>query len=673
MSKLKQSLGLQKKTGKEGKKAFESIGKSLKTMAIAAAGAWAAIKTISVAIDSIKAGEQLKTLETQFDTLAERAGFSGEEVKNGMIKAADGLIGVADILKVANEQVVAFGKSAERLPEVMELARRASRTTGKSVQETFIQLTQILKQGSAEGLKQFGIMLDQKSVLEDFAIAHGEQANALTQQGKATAVLNAALKEGQRIYGGIDETTMQTSDSVTRFKVAIDDLKEAIGQLMNVKYGKWFRDLTDSFTIFSKQQEAQANLEKQLSSNDPLEKLYAKRQIQLKRLGDTSVRQMESQKDIYAKGLDWAFGWAIAESKGLTLKDMQIKAQERRLKVTNKEIEALEKARGIDKKADREKEEAALKREQEFTNALVSRDNQIKSAQKINQLEMQAISARLILADSEENLGNIIEARQDQMLENLQTELQNLDLLRDKKILKHEEWLVAKQALEVQYQAQLAELSKQEGQIRSDFFQDQIDTTEDSWDSFFTGFSLQLQKSASETKTLAQLGSQTADSFKNNFAQAFVDIGSGAATFGQAMTKAFLAPIAELAAAAGKAIMLQGFAGAPFTLWKVPIGASLLALSGVLSAAAGSGTPVASSAGGATGSAGGTRSEVPNFQVADDVPGTAEEEEMKRKFVSITIEGNYFDTEETRSRLVEMIREESDATDFKVQSVGGGL
>jgi hypothetical protein len=48
-------------------------------------------------------------------------------------------------------------------------------------------------------------------------------------------------------------------------------------------------------------------------------------------------------------------------------------------------------------------------------------------------------------------------------------------------------------------------------------------------------------------------------------------------------------------------------------------------------------------------------------------------EAQKRKAVTIQIQGSYFETEETRTRLVQMVREASDATDFKILSVGGGV
>jgi hypothetical protein len=44
--------------------------------------------------------------------------------------------------------------------------------------------------------------------------------------------------------------------------------------------------------------------------------------------------------------------------------------------------------------------------------------------------------------------------------------------------------------------------------------------------------------------------------------------------------------------------------------------------------------------------------------------------EQQKKVVTVQVQGHYFETEATKTRLVEMIRESSDATDFTIKQVG---
>ena len=53
------------------------------------------------------------------------------------------------------------------------------------------------------------------------------------------------------------------------------------------------------------------------------------------------------------------------------------------------------------------------------------------------------------------------------------------------------------------------------------------------------------------------------------------------------------------------------------------------------------------------------------FLVAPNVP-----QAEKGKSVSLQIMGNYFETQETQKQIMEMIRKESDATDFKYAQIG---
>lgn len=44
--------------------------------------------------------------------------------------------------------------------------------------------------------------------------------------------------------------------------------------------------------------------------------------------------------------------------------------------------------------------------------------------------------------------------------------------------------------------------------------------------------------------------------------------------------------------------------------------------------------------------------------------------EEERKAVTLQVMGDYFETEQTKTRLVDLIREANDATDFKFVQIG---
>jgi len=95
-------------------------------------------------------------------------------------------------------------------------------------------------------------------------------------------------------------------------------------------------------------------------------------------------------------------------------------------------------------------------------------------------------------------------------------------------------------------------------------------------------------------------------------------------------------------------------------------GGGLLALSGLLRSMAGG---KASSSGGTipTGSLNGSGIDVASGSAS---PNAAQFQSPRRQ-ATIQVMGNYFETEQTRTRLMEMMREATDYTDFKYVQIGG--
>ena len=96
---------------------------------------------------------------------------------------------------------------------------------------------------------------------------------------------------------------------------------------------------------------------------------------------------------------------------------------------------------------------------------------------------------------------------------------------------------------------------------------------------------------------------------------------------------------------------------------KVAEGGALLALSGLIRGLAGGGGGGGSSSSGGGGGAG----SAPGPATGLEKPHL---DETQKKSVTIQVQGNYFETEQTKTRITEMIRETSDATDYKFQQIG---
>jgi len=140
----------------------------------------------------------------------------------------------------------------------------------------------------------------------------------------------------------------------------------------------------------------------------------------------------------------------------------------------------------------------------------------------------------------------------------------------------------------------------------------------------------------------------------NNLGQAFKDIGSGAKDAGQAMSDAMAGAIGDMAENQGQLMIAAGLW--PFNPLVLAGGAALMALAGALKGKGGGSSGVSGGGGMAPST------------VSSPAPNIAQTE--KGKSVTLQIMGHYMETEQTQRTIMEMIRKESDATDFKYQQIG---
>jgi hypothetical protein len=145
----------------------------------------------------------------------------------------------------------------------------------------------------------------------------------------------------------------------------------------------------------------------------------------------------------------------------------------------------------------------------------------------------------------------------------------------------------------------------------------------------------------------------------------FKSLAKGGKEAAKAMKAAFLNMLADRAEGEGQLKIASGLF--PPNPGMLASGAALLALGGILRSAAGGGE------GGSIGAADraaavseGPRTDPEEFRRPDVT------EDKKGKSVTVAIQGNYFETEQTRRALLEMIRAETDATSFQYVQISQG-
>lgn len=308
-----------------------------------------------------------------------------------------------------------------------------------------------------------------------------------------------------------------------------------------------------------------------------------------------------------------------------------------------------------------------------------------------SQADMQVVQNRIatntMLLENATSFANYEAALQDQRLK-LEQELQlQIAAIRQNATLsaqQQEQQVVAAEQQAAQKRIQLEEqVAAQKQKIGANALKQEGLMKQIS----LQGYQTQSQSMIAMWGNTHQLMTSFSQNFANNAGQAFQDLGAGTKTVAQAMKAALLGAIADEAIARGMVMMAMSIF--PPNPLGFAAGAALVALGGFLKSQAGGHSKLNAGAAGA-GAGGLAQVETPKvelepikqnkntfgssepntFQATPAAQAEVQQQELKRRSVTLVVNGNIFETDQTRQRLMDLIRQETDATDFKYQQVG---
>jgi hypothetical protein len=212
---------------------LESLISTITSLGVTAGIVGASILAIKESMDLVFEAETIDAVNKQFEILSDNAGIVGSSLKKGLEDAANGLVDTTTLLKDANSAIVKLGDGAERLPEIMELARKSSVLTGKDISTSFNDIIQAVTTGRTRMLASMGIIIDQKKAYDDYAKSMGILTSEMTKTNQQHAILNALLTTGKDNLAGIDPNLKAATTSWGQLKVALTEIGELSAVLWN--------------------------------------------------------------------------------------------------------------------------------------------------------------------------------------------------------------------------------------------------------------------------------------------------------------------------------------------------------------------------------------------------------------------------------------------------------
>lgn len=183
------------------------------------------------------AGEQVNAINTQFANVATSAGLAADQFGQSIITATQGLIDDEDALKIATQGIIALGDQASKIPAIMDAARGASRALGKDFKTTFEDLSTFVEFGNARVLRNYGIVLDLEKAYAAAAKSIGVATSALTEQQKQQVRANLVLDEVPTKFGAAAASVTPLKDALDRLKVSSGNAVDGLAVSLNSTLG----------------------------------------------------------------------------------------------------------------------------------------------------------------------------------------------------------------------------------------------------------------------------------------------------------------------------------------------------------------------------------------------------------------------------------------------------
>lgn len=678
----------------------------LVTASVVALGA-----AVKGSFDLTLAGEKLLKIDKQFESLSTSAGIAGDKLKDAFITSLDGLIDDSDAIQALNKSIVTLGLKAGQLPQVMELARKATNLFGGDVVNNFEAINQAIATGATRQLRGLGLIINSDEAYAKYAKSIGVTKDLLTESGKQQALLNEVLEKGEAKFAGVALRSDNLTESLQRLKVESNNSLEDFQKSFAKSFGPPATRLIDFITekikggiglkelaaivvspssvlsaLTSQATRAAAGLDLTVLSVEDLKTKITESYSTIdglnKRIIDLTAQRKEAKDISTIARLD---NDLRATKTSAIEAEKQLKSLYSALNLklgpedlsTTLPVGAKKPTIADDSVDQKFLSEATMKREKELTDFLLQQ-NQARLNSKI-QTNVIALNNTLTNAAklqlTEENLDiqdKLREEQKNQQIAAIRLKYKD-DTLNNKVDEK-----IALQAIEENFAQQRIQAEQNRFQQLKLLNQQFVFEQTTGFQTVLSGFQLMSDgMNEAATKTNESLSKQFKDLGETIFNSVGSRVGSAFQAFGSALRKgedagqAFVntmgKQIAEIASQIGNFFIQAGIArvaasyGADGTGYvMIAAGAALNVIGGMISASIGGG----GSSGGSSSDTGGGIASTPSTPTTELAPAQKVEPNTN---VQVVIQGDVLDSDESGSRIVNLINQAFDKKGVVIQ------
>lgn len=227
MKKARKSVGGLNKNVKDVKRSMDKFEGTIRNITGAIGGIFALRKAWDLAFDATK----FQQAEQAFANLAASHGENSQKMINNLIRVSKGTISTANLMQSAGTAML-LGIPADKLEDMMKIARATARITGQSMQEAFQDIAKGIGRQSKLVLDNLGIIVKAEDANRRYAEAMNITGRALTDTEKKQAFINETMRAGADLAERINAQALTSAEAMEKFKATIENLRISLGKIL---------------------------------------------------------------------------------------------------------------------------------------------------------------------------------------------------------------------------------------------------------------------------------------------------------------------------------------------------------------------------------------------------------------------------------------------------------
>ncbi|MBN2060699.1 MAG: hypothetical protein JW882_09825 [Deltaproteobacteria bacterium] len=232
--KVQEFAGQSERGFKQAEQSAKSFSQGLQDTWAKAKAAWVEITAVALALkkayDMAYQAAQFREREQAFANMAASHGIAADKIISDLKRVSKGTIDTMTLIEKAGT-AMSLGIQADKISELMAVARASAKVTGQTVTQAFSDITLAVGRQSRMILDNLGIIVKVEEANERYAQQIGKVASQLTEAERKQAFLNATLEAGGDIIDRVGKDIDSVAEKIQRYEARWKDIGLGIGKV----------------------------------------------------------------------------------------------------------------------------------------------------------------------------------------------------------------------------------------------------------------------------------------------------------------------------------------------------------------------------------------------------------------------------------------------------------